>query len=65
MAALLRQIIMQAKSLFGGATSMSIGGLSAMIPSELFDMSLFTDTTPIFGLAVPTYLIYFFLSSDD
>jgi hypothetical protein len=62
---LLKQLLLQSKALLGGASSTSISGLDGMIPNGFFDMSLFTQTTTVFGFAVPTYLLYLVLCSDD
>lgn len=64
MIALLKQLIMQAKNLLGGALSTSVNGLSDKIPDGWLDMSLFTDTTNIFGFSVPTFLIYYIFIDD-
>lgn len=64
MIALLRQLLAQAKNLLGGAFATSVGGLTESIPSGLFDMGIFTNTTSIMGFTVPSFILYLIFSDD-
>lgn len=61
----IRELIMQAKNLLSGAFATTINGFQVRVPSELIDLSFLNSTTSFLGLSIPTFFLYFFLTSDE
>jgi hypothetical protein len=64
MITLLRQLILQSKTLLLGASSTSINGLIGVIPAGMMDSSFLSGTTSILGFTIPTFLLYLVFTDD-
>lgn len=60
MIVLIKQLLMQFRNLYSGA----IVGATSIIPPALLESELFTSTTNIAGLAVPSFILYLVFLSE-
>ena len=64
MAQILGQLGMQINRVLGGAYSTAFEGLTSIFPEDLLPSYLTGEPMAVLGFAVPSFIIYAFISSD-